>query len=69
MVKELWEAAAPAEGGEVSRHDPEFIRMVYMNRWRRIRIEAEKLPLAPDVQHLLSQLDRTIRTFSVGGDQ
>lgn len=69
MVKELWEAAAPVDGGEVSRHDPEFIRTVYVNRWRRIRIEAEKLPLVPDVQHLLRQLDRTIRIFSDGGDQ
>jgi hypothetical protein len=66
-VTALWEAAEPLDGGNVSQHDPESIRLIYVRRWRRIRTEAEQLPRIPEVQHLLSQLEKTIQIFAPGG--
>ena len=66
MVTALWEAAAPLDGGNVSQHDPEPIRLIYVRRWKRIRAEAEQLPRLPEVQNLLWQLDATIRIITPG---
>jgi hypothetical protein len=68
-VASLWEAASPLDGGNVSRHDSESIRMIYVRRWKRIRTEAEQLPLVPEVRTLLWQLDATIKTIATGGAQ
>jgi hypothetical protein len=65
-VASLWEAAEPLDGGNVSQHDPESIRLIYVRRWRRILTEAEQLPRVPQVQHLRSQLDKTIQIFAPG---
>jgi hypothetical protein len=66
LVSALWEAAEPVDGGNVSRHDPEPFRQIYVRRWKRVKAEAERLPRLPEVQRLLWQLDTTIRIFATG---
>jgi hypothetical protein len=67
-IAELWKAVDPFEGATLSQFDSPSIRRAYLNRLRRVRVEAERLPRhLPDHEHLLWAIDSGIRLFESGG--
>ena len=63
-IAELWKAADPFEGASPSRFDPSPVRQAYVDRLRRVRSEAERLPRdLPDLQQLLWAVNGGIRLF------
>jgi hypothetical protein len=69
LLAELRKAGDPFDGETVSEHDPESFQQTYVNRLRRIRLEAERLPYDRDVEQLFWRLDSSIRLFTRGGKQ
>jgi hypothetical protein len=67
-LAELWKAVDPFEGANVSRFDSSSMRQAYVNRLRRVKAEAERLPRhLPALEHLLWAIDGGIRLFESGG--
>jgi hypothetical protein len=67
-VVELTKAADPLTGSGLSQHDLSAIRRAFVNRWMRVRAEAQRLPRhLPQVEQLLRFLEDDIRLFTSGG--
>jgi hypothetical protein len=67
-ITELRKARNPLEGATVSDSDPQPFKRIYVNRLRRVRAEAGRLPRQhSDVELLLWGLDADINSFGLGG--
>ena len=68
-VQELTNAAFPPST-RLSGAEREEIRSVYINRYRLLKVEVEKLPRnRKDVEHLIDTLERSIRFLQGDGKQ
>src|SRR5262249_3202754 len=67
-VVELRNAADPLVASGPSQNNSASIRRAYVNRWRNVRAEADRLPQdMPEVKQLLWLLDSSIQLFDTGG--
>jgi hypothetical protein len=67
-VAELGKAADPFDGTALAVHDLPSMRALYVNRLKRVRSQAERLPRhLHEVEQLFWRLDSGIRLFERGG--
>jgi hypothetical protein len=66
-IAELRKAAYPLS--YPSSRAPQVVRDAYVHRYRRVRVELERLPRDTEVSRFLRRLDEEIQAYRTGGDR